>query len=62
MSNLNRREFLKQGALGLVALSAPCLEPAALARPAAPKKVIVLGAGLVAASELTQAGHDAAST
>lgn len=71
--DLNRRQFLRQSSLGLAALSASWLPPAAAAaglsqagpekleRKGPAKKVIVLGAGLaglVAAYELTQAGHD----
>jgi monoamine oxidase len=63
---ISRRDFLKQGALATAALSATFLPVLAashtgLERKAAPKKVIVIGAGLAglsAAYELTQAGHD----
>src|SRR5918998_3585899 len=61
---MKRREFLKQS--GMAALSVSLLEPFALAqrsfeRRGAAKKIIVIGAGLAglsAAYELTQAGHD----
>jgi len=52
--NIPRRDFLKYGALAAAALAAP-------ARAAAPRKVVVLGAGLAglsSAHELTKAGHD----
>lgn len=57
---LSRRDFLKQGAFaaGSLALS---INPHPVARAAAPKRVIVAGAGLAglcAAYELTQAGHE----
>lgn len=66
--SISRREFLKQSALATAALSATSLPVLAarhtgLERKAAPKKVIVIGAGLAglsAAYELTQAGHDVA--
>lgn len=65
---INRREFLKRAALGAAAFSAS-LDSRSLSsnklekieRKGAPKKVIVVGAGLAglaAAYELTQAGHD----
>ncbi len=63
---INRRDFLKQSAFVAAALSVPPLAaPAAiqakLERKGAAKKVIIIGAGLAglsAAYELTQAGHD----
>jgi monoamine oxidase len=63
---INRRDFLKQGALAFGSLSAFPLERLSfiqtkLERRGAPKKVIVIGAGLAgltAAYELTEAGHD----
>lgn len=61
---INRREFLKYGALAAASLSAPDLRAVTredLGRTATPKKVIVIGAGLAglaAAYELTQAGHE----
>lgn len=60
MSISSRREFLKQSLLGAAAWRTLAAQKA-LDRAAAPKKVIVAGAGmagLVAAYELTQAGHD----
>lgn len=67
MSQITRRDFLKTTALSAAALSSTALEVLAVSRQAAlqrkgpPKKVIVIGAGLAglsAAYELTQAGHD----
>jgi monoamine oxidase len=63
---MRRREFLQQGALTLAALSASRLETlAAGEKPKASlstrKRVVVIGAGLAglsAAYQLTQAGHD----
>ena len=63
---MNRREFLKQSALTAAAFSASGLPLSAavqtkLERKGAAKKVVVIGAGLAglsAAFELTQAGHD----
>ncbi len=62
---IDRREFLKLGVLAASAQLAPLrswsFTPQALPQTASPKKVLVLGAGLaglVAAYELTQAGHD----
>jgi monoamine oxidase len=61
---LTRRDLLKTAALALPALSLPSpatAEPQRLERTAKPRKVIVIGAGLAglsAAWELTQAGHD----
>jgi len=63
---MRRRDFLKQTAAAAVPLSASSLLASAssrrdLERPGAPKKVIVIGAGLAglsAAYELTRAGHD----
>jgi monoamine oxidase len=62
---VNRRDFLKQSATAAVVLSASPLETLATAvgvrRPAAGKKVIVIGAGLAglsAAYELLQKGHE----
>src|SRR5215212_9534625 len=57
--DIPRRAFLKHGALAAAALAVPAL--AVDVRAAAPRKVIVLGAGLAglsAAYELTRAGHD----
>ena len=64
---INRRNFIKQSIFSTAALSAPSfvapsanrkvLQPTGIA----PKKVIVIGAGLAglsAAFELTQTGHD----
>jgi len=64
--SLTRRDLLVRGALTAAALSAPSLPaPAAAPRPlerdGSGKKVVVLGAGLAglsAAWELTEAGHD----
>lgn len=67
MRNLiTRRSFLKQSSLVAVAISIPSLEKpgshqGSLERRGSAKKVIVLGAGLAglsAAYELTQAGHE----
>jgi monoamine oxidase len=63
---MRRRDFLKQTAVAAVTLSASSLRAFAsgrkdLERRGASKKVIVIGAGLAglsAAYELTQAGHD----
>jgi monoamine oxidase len=63
---MRRRDFLKQTAVAGVTLSAPSLRAFALGargleRSRAPKRVIIIGAGLAglsAAYELTQAGHD----
>jgi monoamine oxidase len=63
---MRRRDFLKQTAVAAVTLSASSLRALAsarrdLERRGAPKKVLVIGAGLAglsAAYELTQAGHD----
>jgi monoamine oxidase len=63
---MRRREFLKQTVLGAAALSASSINSFAfgqrtLERTGAPKKVIIIGAGLAglsAAYELTQVGHD----
>ncbi len=69
MSQSTRREFLRKSALGISALAAGRLNslpagPGFLrGAGAAPKKVIVAGAGLAglaAAYELAQAGHDVA--
>lgn len=66
MSKLNRRQFLKQSMLTATALTlspfdVPFAFPKRLADANESKKIIVAGAGLaglVAAHELTQAGHD----
>lgn len=68
MSDINRREFLRRSALTAAALSLAPLEALAqaaarvpLRRRGAAQRVLVVGAGLaglVAAYELTQAGHD----
>ena len=63
---MRRRDFLKQAVVATAALSAPSLNTFAssqgeLQRRGVPKKVIIIGAGLAglsAAYELTQAGHD----
>jgi monoamine oxidase len=63
---MKRRDFLKQTALAAAALSAPsssafALGQGALERRGAPKKVVIIGAGLAglsAAYELSLAGHD----
>lgn len=63
---LSRRDLLKTAALALPALSLPTARASAAATPALertgkPRKVIVVGAGLAglsAAWELTQAGHE----
>ena len=63
---MRRRDFLKQTAVAAVTLSASSLSAFAfgqrgLDRSGAPKRVIIIGAGLAglsAAYELTQAGHD----
>jgi monoamine oxidase len=63
---MKRRDFLKQAIIASAALSAPPLNtfafsPGALQRRGVPKRVIIIGAGLAglsAAYELTQAGHD----
>ena len=63
---MNRRVFLKQAVVGGVTLSASSLNAftfrqSSLERRGPPKKVIIIGAGLAglsAAYELTQAGHD----
>src|SRR5215203_568403 len=65
---MRRRDFLRQAALAAAATSASlrhlfAFGRKALERRGAPKKVIVIGAGLAglsAAYELTQAGHDVA--
>ena len=64
--DINRRDFLKQSAFAAAAFSVSSLPVSAasqtkLDRKGAAKKVIVIGAGLAglsAAYELTQAGHD----
>lgn len=64
--SVGRREFLKRiafaaGALSASPLSVLAASPTRLERKGTPKKVIVVGAGLAglsAAYELTQAGHD----
>ena len=66
LSGMRRRDFLKQTAVAAVSLSASSLRALAsgrrdLERRGAPRKIIVIGAGLAglsAAYELTQAGHD----
>ena len=63
---MKRRDFLKQAALAAAALSVPPFSTFAfghgtLERRGAPKKVIIIGAGLAglaAAYELTHVGHD----
>ncbi|MGH7455945.1 MAG: flavin monoamine oxidase family protein [bacterium] len=64
--SVNRRDFLKQSTLTAAAFAVSSLDALAinqkrLQRSGAPKKVIVIGAGLAglsAAYELTQAGHE----
>lgn len=67
MPDMDRREFLRRGALAAGALAAPRMEALAAQSGygaqagAARKKVLIVGAGLaglVAGYELTQAGHD----
>src|SRR5262245_60183722 len=66
--SIRRRDFLKQPAVAAATLSSSSLDTFAflqrnLERRGAPKKVIIIGAGLAglsAAYELTQAGHDVA--
>jgi monoamine oxidase len=63
---MRRREFLKQTAMAAAAFSLPLPNPFGLGqarseRRSTPKRVIIVGAGLAglsAAYELTQAGHD----
>lgn len=61
---MQRRDFLKQTALAAVSLrqfSIVDREPESLDRRGAPKRVLIIGAGLAglaAAYELTRAGHD----
>ncbi len=62
---MNRRDFLKQTAFAAASLSAPAVFTfplqGTLERAGAPKKIIIIGAGLAglsAAYELTKAGHD----
>ena len=64
---INRRNFIKQSIFSTAALSAPSFDAPSANRKVlqptgiAPKKVIVIGAGLAglsAAFELTQTGHD----
>ena len=63
---MRRRDFLKQGVVAIAAYSTRSLNTFAssqevLQRRGSPKKVIIIGAGLAglsAAYELTQAGHD----
>lgn len=63
---INRRDFLKRSALAAAAVSASSLDALAvggesLRRKGAAKRVVIIGAGLAgmaAAYELTQAGHD----
>jgi monoamine oxidase len=65
---MRRRDFLERSAVAVATLSASSLgtfafSPRSLERRGAPKKVIIIGAGLAglsAAYELTQAGHDVA--
>lgn len=69
VSELTRREFLRQSGAALAGAAlascsdpmAPLVEPGAMLGPGTPKRVVVVGAGmsgLVAAYELTRAGHD----
>jgi len=63
---MRRRDFLKQTAVAAATLSVSRLGtfafvPGSLERRGAPKRVLIVGAGLAglsAAYELTQAGHD----
>ena len=64
-TSLNRRQFLKLGALAASAHMIPrhawSQDPLSLPHAASAKKILIIGAGLaglVAAYELTQAGHD----
>jgi monoamine oxidase len=61
--NFPRRDFLKHGALAAAAVVVPVWTSAqtGLGRTSAPRKVVILGAGLAglaAGYELTKAGHD----
>ena len=62
---MNRRDFLKQAVIAAVSFAAPVVEAfpfqGTLERVGAAKKILIIGAGLAglsAAYELTQAGHD----
>ena len=62
---MRRRDFLTQAAVAVAALSVSSSHPSfgqtRLERRGAPKKVLIIGAGLAglsAAYELTQAGHE----
>ena len=59
--NIDRRDFLKHGALAAAALAVPARAQTGFGRTSSPRKVVILGgglAGLSAAYELTKAGHD----
>ncbi|HEX8845029.1 MAG TPA: FAD-dependent oxidoreductase [Pyrinomonadaceae bacterium] len=58
---MRRRDFLRRGALALAAFPAHKLVAASPHLPARPKRVIIIGAGLAglsAAYQLTEMGHD----
>ncbi|MEM8806033.1 MAG: FAD-dependent oxidoreductase [Cyanobacteria bacterium P01_G01_bin.38] len=59
--SLNRRQLLKYGLLSVAALSTAALSSPVISKTTTAKKIVVIGAGLAglaAAHELTQAGHD----
>ncbi|MEM9163870.1 MAG: FAD-dependent oxidoreductase, partial [Cyanobacteria bacterium P01_F01_bin.4] len=59
--SLNRRQLLKYGLLSAAALSTAALSGPALPKNTPAKKIVIIGAGLAglaAAHQLTQAGHD----